>query len=333
MKKSKKEIRLSKAARDFNKSLDEIIKFLAKEGYKVEHKPNFMLSNEMYNLLVVEFGKFEIEEDTHDSLEETIRLGKAAHDFNKSLNEIIEFLEKEGYQVERNPDFMINNEMYLLLDFEFGEFDIEEDEPASPEKTIRLGKVARDFSKNIDEIIEFLEKEGYQVERNPDFMINNEMYLLLDIEFGDFDIEEDDPYAESNTYEETNDLTEYDEIFDLIINSAKAKFNYSTYAEQFAGLEEGFADKLLLMIISGFVINESKEVIAAKLFSEVIMQNLNWDRESANLFVSNKDELFKLEIFLMGLAVDMIKGGTDSTTILLTISKLLSKRESDNITK
>ena len=48
-------VRLSKAAREFNISLDSIVSFLREKGYEIERKPNTKLEPEMYELLTNEF--------------------------------------------------------------------------------------------------------------------------------------------------------------------------------------------------------------------------------------------------------------------------------------
>jgi len=48
-------VRLSKAAREFNISLDSIVSFLTDKGYDIERKPNTKLDPEMYELLTEEF--------------------------------------------------------------------------------------------------------------------------------------------------------------------------------------------------------------------------------------------------------------------------------------
>ncbi len=50
-----KVVRLSKAAREFNISLDSIVGFLTNKGYSVERNPNAKLSPEMYDILSQEF--------------------------------------------------------------------------------------------------------------------------------------------------------------------------------------------------------------------------------------------------------------------------------------
>src|SRR5688572_14388945 len=55
MAEAEKTIRLSKAIKEFNLSLDHIVDFLAKKGLKVESNPNTKLPGEAYNLLQKEF--------------------------------------------------------------------------------------------------------------------------------------------------------------------------------------------------------------------------------------------------------------------------------------
>ncbi len=50
-----KVVRLSKAAREFNISLDSIVGFLTEKGYDIERKPNTKLDPAMYELLTKEF--------------------------------------------------------------------------------------------------------------------------------------------------------------------------------------------------------------------------------------------------------------------------------------
>jgi len=52
---TKRPVRLSKAAREFNISLDSIVEFLAGKGYEVDRSPNFKLDSEMYDCITDEF--------------------------------------------------------------------------------------------------------------------------------------------------------------------------------------------------------------------------------------------------------------------------------------
>lgn len=55
MTETSKSVRLSKAAREFNISLDSVVTFLSGKGYDIERNPNTKLEPEMYDLLTAEF--------------------------------------------------------------------------------------------------------------------------------------------------------------------------------------------------------------------------------------------------------------------------------------
>lgn len=65
-----KQMRLSKAAKEFNQSLGKIVEFLASQGRPVENNPNAKIGDEEYNLLLKEFSgdKSAKEEAQHVSL-------------------------------------------------------------------------------------------------------------------------------------------------------------------------------------------------------------------------------------------------------------------------
>ncbi len=52
---SNRPVRLSKAAREFNISLDKIVDYLADNGFEVDRSPNFKLDQDMYAMLTSEF--------------------------------------------------------------------------------------------------------------------------------------------------------------------------------------------------------------------------------------------------------------------------------------
>ena len=60
----KNNIRLSKAAKEFNIGMSTIIEFLGKKGYKLDTSPNTKLNGEMYALLVKEYqGEKEVKKN------------------------------------------------------------------------------------------------------------------------------------------------------------------------------------------------------------------------------------------------------------------------------
>ena len=55
MSEAEKTIRLSKAIKEFNLSMDHIVDFLSKKGFKIESNPNTKLTGEAYSMLQKEF--------------------------------------------------------------------------------------------------------------------------------------------------------------------------------------------------------------------------------------------------------------------------------------
>ena len=89
----KNNIRLSKAAKEFNIGINTIIEFLGKKGHKIDSSPNTKLNGEMYALLVKEYqGEKEVKKNA-DQLGDFSYKGKsitvesAIKDENKDLEE------------------------------------------------------------------------------------------------------------------------------------------------------------------------------------------------------------------------------------------------------
>ena len=66
--------------------------------------------------------------------EGTVRVKKAATEFNISVQHLVEFLASKGFSVESNPNAKISDEMYQFLQREFGQ-DKKIKEQASQYKT------------------------------------------------------------------------------------------------------------------------------------------------------------------------------------------------------
>ena len=63
-------MRLNKAAKEFNLSMDHIVDFLSMKGFKIESNPNAKLPGDAYSLLLKEFqsdksAKEEAQQITH----------------------------------------------------------------------------------------------------------------------------------------------------------------------------------------------------------------------------------------------------------------------------
>lgn len=90
---SVKSMRLNKAAREFNISVQTVVEFLEKKGYEIEAKPNTKLDPEMVQALEKEFHNDKVlkQEITEKSKEANKKLGSIAiEDAKEEVEEVIE---------------------------------------------------------------------------------------------------------------------------------------------------------------------------------------------------------------------------------------------------
>ena len=114
-------------------------------------------------------------------------------------------------------------------------------------------------------------------------------------------------------------------IWNKIINSAKSKFDYFSFYEQFTGIDNTeLPDNILLMILVSFASGELKEKISRKISNELMKTGLLWKEEDIIKFLSDKDEVLELEIFATRIAGELLEDGEDSKEVLKSITQLLS---------
>ena len=105
---SKKIVRLSKAAREFNVGMGTIVEFLGKKGFKIEASPNFKLEPDMYALLVNEFHSEKVvKEIAHQKDLEYI--GKKTI----SLEDTIDKKEKGGKEDTGEEEFQAADDLFI----------------------------------------------------------------------------------------------------------------------------------------------------------------------------------------------------------------------------
>ena len=96
--------------------------------------------------------------------EKTIRLSKAIKEFNLSMDHIVDFLSKKGFQIESNPNTKLPGDAYALLQKEFLGDKIlkEEAQHLTQSKLKREGQVVvdADTAKKIDVAIAALRFDG-----------------------------------------------------------------------------------------------------------------------------------------------------------------------------
>lgn len=118
-------------------------------------------------------------------------------------------------------------------------------------------------------------------------------------------------------------------ILDAITNSAKKRFDYEGYEAGFLNLADGknMADKMLFMIIVGFVAGKSDEHISRELISKMVVMGLGLDETWLAEFLNDKRRGFKAEIRAMKYAHTMLELQDSPAEVLSQVTKMLNDPE------
>ncbi|TAG58427.1 MAG: hypothetical protein EAZ27_01550 [Cytophagales bacterium] len=114
-----------------------------------------------------------------------------------------------------------------------------------------------------------------------------------------------------------------DVIYDNITNSAKTKFDYSSFSEGFDKINDNLADNLLFKTLVEFASRKEKKIIAHILFNQILLTGFIVELEDLNEFVNDKDDVLKLEIFLVEMANTMLEQGLPPLHVLKTIDEFI----------
>ena len=114
------------------------------------------------------------------------------------------------------------------------------------------------------------------------------------------------------------------QIWDTITNSAKKKFDYTSFEEGFEDYDENIAENILFKIIASYAANEKDETIAAIIFNDLLITGFVIDKNVLDSFLVGKKELFKVEIYCTQFARDLLQDGNSNFSVLNSINKLLN---------
>ncbi len=109
------------------------------------------------------------------------------------------------------------------------------------------------------------------------------------------------------------------EIWNAITDSAKKKFDYSSFKETFPF----DPDMVIFTIIISLGTNKSEEIITLDLFNQMLMTGFIWDKGEISNFIKDKKTLFKHEIYAAQLANDMLSKGNKPVVVLAAVSQIL----------
>jgi len=121
---------------------------------------------------------------------------------------------------------------------------------------------------------------------------------------------------------EGNDTVE--QIFNLITNSAKKRFDYDSFSK---GLENFDPDYIVFQIILSLASNESIELIIAKITSRFILSGYKLNENDLRDFIVQRKEDLGFEVLAIQMAGDSLNYGSDPLAVYLQIEDFLSKMQ------
>jgi hypothetical protein len=95
--------KLNKIAKEFNVGITTIVEFLAEKGYEIENDPNLVISDEMHNLIIINYNDDRILK-SESIVDKTTRQEYRTADYDKnSLQNNNDFSKKARFQSIRKP--------------------------------------------------------------------------------------------------------------------------------------------------------------------------------------------------------------------------------------
>lgn len=175
--------------------------------------------------------------------------------------------------------------------------------------------VAENFAEDDDfedEDLDFMEEEN---EEDPDL----------------YEKEEEDDFEDDDLYDENEDDAlshisdeELDQITDYILESAKTRFDYSEFLEEFPQVDELFVEEnILFPIIAGKAHKETDYEIAAKMNAAFLNSGFQMSIEDLQEMIEKKGHELGLEILAFGIVADSLQQGANPAEVLQQISQLL----------
>ena len=188
---------------------------------------------------------------------------------------------------------------------------------------LELKKIQATSDLNLEVAEDFAEDDDFE-ENDLDFIDEEEDPDLYEEEEED-DLDDDDLYDE-NEDDALSHISdeELDQITDYILESAKTRFDYSEFLEEFPQVDELFVEEnVLFPIIAGKAHEETDYEIAAKMNAAFLISGFQMSIEDLQEMIEKKGHELGLEILAFGIAADSLQQGANPAEVLQQISQLL----------
>ena len=189
---------------------------------------------------------------------------------------------------------------------------------------LELKKIQSKSDLNVDVAENFAEDEDFE-DDNLDFM-EEENEEDPDL----YEEEEEDDFEDDDLYDDEDDALshisdeELDQITDYILESAKTRFDYSEFLEEFPQVDELFVEEnILFPIIGGKAHEETDHEIAAKMNAAFLISGFQMSIDDLQEMIEKKGHELGLEILAFGIAADSLQQGANPAEVLHQISQLL----------
>lgn len=144
-----------------------------------------------------------------------------------------------------------------------------------------------------------------------------------DLDYDDLDDEEDFYDEDGNELSHLSD-EELDLVTDYILESAKTRFDFAAFVEDFPIEEDGFVEEeFLLPLIAAKAFGESDAEIAAKMVSSLSDYGYEIEMEDIINLISQKAKELGPEILAFKIAADSLQQGANPLAVIQQISQLL----------
>lgn len=113
-------------------------------------------------------------------------------------------------------------------------------------------------------------------------------------------------------------------IWDTITNSAKKRFDYKSFEAVFREMGgNNLAENILFKVVVGFALGASREELASELRTDMLLLGCGFEEGWLERLLESKEEELRTEIHVTQFTREMLDQGSDPTTILVAVSKML----------
>ncbi|MGA9212949.1 hypothetical protein [Kaistella sp.] len=230
---------------------------------------------------------------------------------------------------------MLQRDKIWLRDVATEEEIFEEDAEFLEEVEEELKELDEIYEFRFDEFYKLVQQEMKKIQPTPNVDLIKDDYVD---EYEDEDnlFSEEDDFDEDDLYDEEEEDDDDDDAFshlsdeelnlieDFILLSAKTRFNFPQFVQDFPDGDEVFVEgEFLLPLIAEKAFGETDTEIAGKMLSSFMMLGYQIDRNELIKIIEQKGKELGLEILAFKIAADSLQQGAHPRDIVRQLGQLL----------